>query len=93
MVKIFLFSLRYRYHVVNINLYLVMDHVMEQIYHSTLICHSGVLQTERHNLVTESASLCDKSSLLCVFRFHLDLIIPRETTHEGKYLVLSGVVN
>ena len=82
MVKMFLFSMESSYHIVDVDLYLVMNHVMEQSYHNTLICCTDVLQTKRHNLVTESASLCDEGSLFHVFRYHLDLIITPETVHE-----------
>src|ERR1051325_10853871 len=70
-----------------------MDHVMEQCYHSALISGACVLQSERHNLVAESTPLCNKSSLLHVFRSHFDLIVTGETIHEGANFMLSSVVN
>src|ERR1051325_3759201 len=70
-----------------------MNHVMKQCDHSTLISGARVLQSERHNLVAESAPLCSKSSLLHVFRSYFDLILTGETIHEGENLMLSGVVN
>src|ERR1051325_2647352 len=68
-----------------------MDHVMEQCYHSALISGACVLQSERHNLVAESTPLCNKSSLLHVFRSHFDLIVTGETIHEGENLMLGSV--
>src|ERR1051325_5719140 len=70
-----------------------MDHVMEQCYHSALISGACVLQSERHNLVAESAPLGNKGSLLHVFRSHFDLIVTGETIHEGENLMLNGIVN
>src|ERR1043165_1134985 len=70
-----------------------MNHVMKQCHHGTLVSGACVLQSERHNLVTESTLLCNKSSLLHVFGSHFDLIVTRETIHEGENLMLSGVVN
>src|ERR1051325_4691890 len=70
-----------------------MNHVMEQCHHSALISGACVLQSERHNFVAESTPLCNKSSLLHVFRSHFDLIVTGETIHEGEDLMLSGVVN
>src|ERR1044072_4359628 len=70
-----------------------MNHVMEQCHHSTLISGACVLQSERHDLITESPPLCNKSSLLHVFGSHFDLIVTGETIHEGENLILSGVVN
>src|ERR1051325_5342854 len=70
-----------------------MNHVMTQCYHSTLISGARVLQSERHNLVTKSAPLCNKSSLLHVFGSHFNLIVTGETIHEGENFMLSGIVN
>src|ERR1044072_2538924 len=93
MIEMFFFSLWSSYHAVDVDLYLVMNHVMKQCYHSTLISGVCVLQSERHNLITESAPLCNESSLLHVFGSHFDLIVTGETIHEGENFVLSGVVN
>src|ERR1044072_2976292 len=71
----------------------MMNHVVKQCHHGTLISGACVLQSEWHDLVAESAPLCNESSLLHVFRSHFDLIVTRETIHEGENLVLSGVVN
>src|ERR1043165_1298093 len=89
----FFFCLRSSYHVVNVVLYLVMNHVMKQCHHGTLVSGACVLQSERHNLVTESAPLCTKTSLLHVFGSHFDLIVTGETIHEGENFMLSGVVD
>src|ERR1044072_1545120 len=93
MIMMFFFCLRSSYHVVDVDLYLVMNHVVKQCHHSTLVSGACVLQSERHNLVTESTPLCNESSLLHVFRSHFDLIVTGETIHEGENLMLSGVVN
>ena len=58
-----------------------------------LISCVDVFQPKRHNLVAEGAPLCDEDGFLHIFRFHLDLIITRETIHEREYLMLSGVVD
>ena len=70
----------------------MVNHVMEQSYHGSLIGFPSVLQSKGHNFVTESAPLCGESRLFHVFGCHLDLIVTRETFHEGKDLVLHGVV-
>ena len=93
MIKVLFFSLTPDYHIVNIDLYLVMDHIMEQCYHSMLIGCPSIVQPKWHKLVAESAPLCNGSSLLHVFRCHFDLIITREFVHEGEYLMLCSVVN
>ena len=62
MIEMLFFSLLPGYHVVNVDLYLVMNHVTEQGYHSTMICCVSVFQPKRHNLVTESPPMGDKGS-------------------------------
>ena len=93
MIKMFLFGLRPGYHIININLYLVVNHVMEQGDHGSLISCPNILQPKRHHLVTESTPLCDEGCLLHVFGCHLDLVVARETIHKGEDFVLCGVVN
>ena len=93
MIKMFFLSLRHGYHVTDLNLYLMVNHVMEQSYHSLLISCPSILQPKRHHLVAESASLCNKGCPHHVFRCHLDQIIAREIVHEGKDFVLCGIVN
>ena len=75
MVKMFLFGLRSVYHVIPLDLYLVRDHIVKQIYHGALISCPNVLQPEWYNLVTESASLCDECRFLNVLRRHFDLVV------------------
>src|ERR1051325_6168820 len=70
-----------------------MNHVTEQCHHGTLISGACVLQSERHNLITESAPRCNESSLLHGLGSHFDLIVTGETIHEGENFMLSGVVN
>src|ERR1051325_2905279 len=93
MIKMLFFCVGSSYHVVDVDLYLVMNHVMEQCHHGTLISGACVLQSERHNLIIESAPLCNESSLLHVFGGHFDLIVTGETIHEGENFMLSGVIN
>ena len=71
----------------------MMDHFVKQSYHGTLIGFPNVLQPKWHNFVTERAPLYEESRFLHVLRRHFDLIIPRETIHEGEYLMLCSVVN
>ena len=37
--------------------------------------------------------MCDEGCLLHVFRSHLDLVVSRETIHEGEDFVFHGVVD
>ena len=63
-------------HVIYINLYLMMNHVVEEGDHGSLISGSCVLQTEGHDIIHEGSPMCDESSLGFVFFGHFDLIVP-----------------
>ena len=89
----FFFILRPRYHIINVYLYLVMNRVMEQSYHGSLIGCPNILQSKRHHFVTESSPLCDEGCFLHVFGCHLDLIVTIETVHEGEDLMMYGIFN
>ena len=93
MVKMFLFNLRSGYHVIHVDLYLVMDHIVKQSYHGTLIGCPDILQPKWHNFVTERAPLCDEGCFLHVLRCHFDMAVSGETIHEGKYFMLSIFVD
>ena len=93
MVEMFLFSLGPCNHVVNVYLNLMVNHVVEQSDHGTLISCPSILQPERHDFAAKSTPLCNKSFLLHVLGSHLDLIVTGKTIHEGEDLMLRGVVN
>ena len=82
-----------KYHVININLDLMLNHIVEQSDHGSLIDYPNILQPKRHHLVTEGTTLYDEGCLLHVFRSHLDLVVARETIHEGEDFVMRDVVN
>ena len=77
MINVIFLSLGPGYHVININLDLVVNHIVEQRDHGTLISFPRILQPKRLYLVTESAPLCNEGCLLHVFRGHLDLVVAR----------------
>ena len=93
MIKVLFLSLRPGYNVINADLYLMMNHIMKQNYHGSLIGCPSVLQSKRHHFVTENAPLHDEGCLLHVLGCHLDLIITRESVHEGEYLMMCGIIN
>ena len=68
MIKVLFLGLRPGYYVININLDLMVDHIMEQSDHGALISCPDILQPKRHHLITEGAPLCDEVCLLHVFR-------------------------
>src|ERR1043165_4377261 len=70
-----------------------MHHIMKESNHSALIRCPCVLQAERHHLVAESPPRCNEGSFLHVIGRHLNLVVPRETIHEGEYLSLSGIID
>ena len=93
MIKVIFLSLRPDYHIINIDFDLVVNHIMEQSDHGAPISFPSVLQPERNYFVAEGAPLCDKGCLLHVFGSHFDLVVARETIHEGEDFVLHDVAN
>lgn len=79
-------------HAVDIDLYLFINHVMEESHHRSLICFPSILQFERNYLVTEGALEGDECGFLHVFRSHFDLVVTGEAIHEGKDHELGNVV-
>ena len=75
----FFFIMISDYHVVNVNLYLVVYHVMEKKLPWHAISCTDILQTKRHNLVAESSPLCDEGYFLHILKCHFNLIILGET--------------
>ena len=81
MVKMFFFSLRSGYHVINISLDLVMNHIVEQSDHDALISFPDILQPERHHLVIEGA--CDTvGELTMVLRFFSQMFRLSKSRHR-----------
>ena len=93
MIKVLFLSLRPGYHIINIHFDLVVNHIMEQSDHGSLISCPSILLPKRHHLVAEGAPLYNEGCLLHVLRSHLDLFVAREAIHEGEYFVLGSVVN
>src|SRR3954468_7046161 len=91
--EVFLFSVRFCDHIIHIHFYFLVNHIMEQGYHCTLICCPCVFQTERHYLVTKSPPRCCECCLLHVFWCHLDLIVTGEAIHEREHFALCGTVH
>ena len=63
-------------HVIHVNLYLMVNYVIEESDHGSLISGPYVLQTKRHDVVHEGSLMCDESCLGFVFFGHFDLIVP-----------------
>ncbi|PKI41847.1 hypothetical protein CRG98_037752 [Punica granatum] len=80
-------------HVVNVDLNLLVHHVVKERDHSPLIGCPNVFEIEGYDLITKGALHCDESCLGLVLFGHPDLIIPRETVHERELRVACGFVD
>lgn len=65
---------------------------MKYIIHGMLKHFSNVFKTKGHLCVGESSPRVDKSCLGLVIWFDFNLVISRESIHEGKYLTSNTVV-
>ena len=72
---ILLFFLLHLY-VLHVILHFVMHHVMEALSHSALVSCTHVLEPKGHHRVIEVTYGCSESSLLCILRCYLDLVVP-----------------
>ena len=66
---------------------------MEQGYHSSLVSHTCIFQTEWHDVIGVSSPMGSKCRLGFILFNHRDLFITRESIHKGEEHVGSGVVN
>lgn len=70
-------------HAININLNLLVYHVMKECNHCTLIRHLDFFQIERHDPVMKNLPRSYECHLHIVI-LHLNLVIPGESIHEGE---------
>jgi hypothetical protein len=56
-------------------------------------CGTCVFKTKQHIPIGKSGSRIDKHSFMLVFFFYLNMIIARETIHEGKYFTSNTFIN
>ena len=61
--------------------------VLKDIIHGPLEGDSNILMAEWHNLICKCAPWGGESGLVLVVVPYLDLIIPKETIHEGEGLM------
>lgn len=57
-----------------------------------LVSYSGIFQSEWHNTVVVSSSVCNEGGVFLVSRVHQNLIVAGEGVHETEHLMFgSGV--
>ena len=74
---------RLDYHIIHINFYLFMYHIMQQCCRNTLEGGTSILKAEWHDSVAICSLRGDEQSLLHILWCHLDLIVSTETIHGG----------
>jgi hypothetical protein len=60
-----------------------VSEIMENVSHSPLECSTYVLESKRHDTIRKSDPWGGKCSLVLICWMDLDLIVARETIHEG----------
>ncbi|PKI75856.1 hypothetical protein CRG98_003771 [Punica granatum] len=80
-------------HIVDVDLHLLMHHVMKECDHCSLIGCPGVFETEMHDLVIECAPHCDKRCFDLILLDHLNLIVSRKAVSEEELLVTCCVIH
>src|SRR3954464_7297998 len=65
----------------------------ENFIHCPLIGGAGILNSKGHNYVAEYPERCPEGGVPLVVRVHFDLVVPRESIHEGHPLIAGGVVH
>uniref|UniRef100_A0A0D3CG99 Uncharacterized protein n=1 Tax=Brassica oleracea var. oleracea TaxID=109376 RepID=A0A0D3CG99_BRAOL len=78
---------RLNQHVVDVHFHSDAQLICEHLVYKSLVGCSGVLQTERHDLIAVRSLICDEGCLLAIIRVHHYLIVSREGVHEGQHLV------
>ena len=58
---------------------------MEQSYHYPLINGYSVFQYEWYHLIAKGSPQSNEGYLFFIFVDHFDLVVPRETIHEGVH--------
>ena len=66
--------------------------VMESVRYSPLEGGSSIFKAERHFPIGESAPRADEGCLVLIFRFDLDLVVPKESIHKGEDFISRIVI-
>ena len=80
-------------HVVYIDFDFFVHHIMERGYHGSLIGSIRILQAEWHDIICIGSPICGKYCFSFVLLDHLDLVVARETIHEGEEPIGSGIID
>jgi hypothetical protein len=67
--------------------------IMENISHGPLECSTCVLESKGHDTIGKSTPWGGKCSFILICWVNLDLIVARETIHEGQSLVACTVID
>jgi hypothetical protein len=77
--------------IVKISLHNLSD-VMESVRHSPLEGGTSIFEAESHFPIGKSAPRANEGCLVLIFRFDLDLVVPRESIHKGEYFISKIVI-
>jgi hypothetical protein len=66
---------------------------MKDVCHGSLECHSSVLEAKRHDTICESTPGGSECGFVLISWVNLDLVVARETVHEGQCLVTGAIID
>ena len=67
--------------------------IMENVSHGSLECHTHVLESKRHNTLRKSTQWGCECCFILIRWMDLDLVVSRETIHEGQRLVTGAIID
>jgi len=86
-------SAGFGYHVVYVDFDFFMHHIMEQGCHGSLISSTGILQAKLHDIICIGSLMCGKYYISFVLLNHFDMVVARETIHEGEEPIGSSMID
>src|ERR1700722_9086089 len=67
--------------------------IVEYVCHRPLESCAGILQAKRHDTICKSTPRGNECSFILIGWVYLNLVIARESVHEGESLVAGAVIN
>lgn len=77
--------LRLDYNIINVVLETLMQHIMKDGTHGTLICRACIFKSKGHGCLVEIAHGCLEGRSLDVQLVYFDLVVATESFYERKH--------
>ena len=70
-----------------------MSQIMKNVCHGPLECGAGILEVEWHDTIRKGAPGGCECSFVLIVGVNLDLVVTRETVHEGQSLLTYAIID